>query len=283
MDRETLRKVQLVQLEIAKEIKRVCEENHINYFLDSGTLLGAVRHKGFIPWDDDLDLGMLRNDYERFLEIAPAGLREKYELITWKNDREYPHPMAKVIKKGTVYIEEARKDNGRQGIWVDVFPYDHVPVSQKQQKSQGRKITFYRALIRAKCHLQTWTVHNSFIFSKWIKNLPVRFLSLFYQKKSLVGHYEKAAEQYNGEPSELYFANGSSTYGKWSIPVSCFSDFPEMTFEDDVFRVPADYDLYLRTAYGDYMKLPPEDQRENRHSITQIDFGDDSDKSEVVL
>lgn len=96
MDKEVLRKAQMVQLEIAKEIKRICEENGIRYWLDGGTLIGAIRHNGFIPWDDDLDLGMLREDYEKFLVIAPLKLQKEYELLTWENNQKYPHAFAKV-------------------------------------------------------------------------------------------------------------------------------------------------------------------------------------------
>ena len=168
MDSETLRKVQLVQLEIAKEISRVCDENGIKYFLTGGTLLGAVRHGGFIPWDDDLDIGMFRQDYEKFLEIAPVSLREQYRIIDWKSDQSYPHPMGKVIKKGTLYKESKRKDQGEQGIWVDVFPYDNIPNLNNDFQARIFKLKILRGLVRAKCNYQTWHSENGVIWSKYI-------------------------------------------------------------------------------------------------------------------
>ena len=186
MDKVLLRKVQLVQLEIAKEVKRVCEENDIQYFLDSGTLLGAIRHKGFIPWDDDLDLGMVRAEYDKFLKIAPQKLSPKYKLITWEKEQEYPHQFCKIMKIGTTYLEEAQKGNATSGIFVDIFPYDNFPDDVEAQEKQRRHLSLYRAMVRAKCHHKTWTVHGKFYVKRWIKNLPVLLLSCFYSKKQFI-------------------------------------------------------------------------------------------------
>lgn len=274
MDRDTLRKVQLVQLEIAKEIKRVCEDNNIQYFLDSGTLLGAVRHKGFIPWDDDLDVAMMRDEYERFMQIAPQKLDSKYELITWKNEKMYPNQFAKVIKKGTIYREETRHDDGKNGIYVDVFAYDHFPDDVNIRKIHGFKIMAYRAMIRAKCNTKMWTYQGHFYFDRWLKNLPFRFGSLFFSKEILVDKYEKEAEKYNNIETELVFPQGSTKYGRWVIPMECFSEYINLQFEDTLFKAPVGFDQYLKYAYGDYMKLPPEDKRENRHAIVELSFGE---------
>lgn len=274
MEYNTLRKAQLIQLEIAKEVMRICKENNITCFLDSGTLLGAVRHKGFIPWDDDLDLGMQRGDYEKFLKIAPEKLDTKYELIQWKTEAEYPHPFSKVMKKNTLYIEEAQGGNSKCGIYVDVFPYDNFPEEKKFQRKQGRKITAYRAMLRAKCHYRTWVVHNKFNLKKWFRNLPFRWMSLFYSKEQLVMKYESISQKYNDKLCTKLFTQGVSKYGTWVVPKKCFREYVDLKFEDTEFCCPVGYDNYLKCVYGDYMKLPPVSERENRHSIIKIDFGE---------
>ena len=114
MEQELLRKVQLTLLEIAVEIKRVCEENDIRYFLSDGTFLGAVRHQGFIPWDDDMDMGMLRADYEKFCRVAPTALKPEYCLETWDLDAGYGLPFAKVMKRNTVYLESKKNAKMRE-------------------------------------------------------------------------------------------------------------------------------------------------------------------------
>lgn len=268
----TLRKLQLVQLEIAKEIKKVCEENDIRYWLDSGSLLGAVRHKGFIPWDDDMDIGMLREDYEKFLLVAPYKLPEKYMLLDWETEKEYPHPFCKVVKKGTVCLEETEKGNLRKGIYVDIFPYDHYPIKRKDQYIQNILIMSYRVMLRAKCHLETWKLNDRFYLGRWMKNLPFRLASCFISKKSLIKKYKRIAIKYNPCKCEFYFSHGFIKYGKWLIPKKCFQEYIFWKFEDTLFCVPAAYDIYLKQVYGDYMKLPPKSKRKT-HGIIQVDFG----------
>lgn len=105
MDRKTLRKVQLTQLEILKEVDRICTKHGIKYWLSGGTQLGAVRHNGFIPWDDDLDIDMMREDFNRFLKIARTELQESYYLQDWFTEKAYGLPFAKIRKNNTLFVE----------------------------------------------------------------------------------------------------------------------------------------------------------------------------------
>ena len=174
MNQETLRGVQLIQLEIAKEVHRVCLKNNLCVFMLGGTLLGAVRHKGFIPWDDDFDFGMMRKDYDKFLEIAPIQLGEKYYLLEWKQNKDYPLHMVKIMKKGTIYKEKNRNDKAGHGIWVDLFAYDHIPENLADQKWQKRKLMVFRALARAKCKSTTWYTNNGIALDRVLRNIPLR-------------------------------------------------------------------------------------------------------------
>lgn len=273
LDNITLRKVQLVQLEIAKEIDRICKKNNIKYFLIGGSLLGAIRHQGFIPWDDDLDVGMLRDDYEKFLKVAGDELQEKYKIIDWKSDGDYPHPMGKVIKRGTVYKESKRNDSGDQGIWVDVFPYDNVENNLHLFKRRIFKLKVLRSLIRAKCDYQTWQSDKKIIISKYIKNIPFRIAAMFLEKNKLIKKYEYISEMSNDKNSTKVFENGTENYIDWCFEKEYFMDLIKMDFEDCKLCVPKQYHAYLSLAYGDYMKLPPVQERENKHLIVEVDFG----------
>lgn len=278
MENGLLRQIQLIQLEIALEIKRICEENKIKYFLDSGTLLGAVRHKGFIPWDDDLDIGMIREEYEKFLKIAPEKINSAYEIQTWSNDLNYGNAFLKVRKKNTKYIEVVSQNQTINGIYVDILPYDIYPTNKVNQNKQGRKIEILKRMIYSKSHYKNWS--NSKSTFQLIKRraiyIPIQFLCFFFSKQKLITLYERVAKEYNNTDSDyVYEQTGATKYGKWVLPKKCIVNLSPMQFENHYFLAPMDYDLYLTSVYGNYMKLPPEKERYNRHSIIDVKLGDE--------
>lgn len=273
MERELLRKVQLVQLEIAKEIKRVCEENDIHYFLADGSFLGAVRHGGFIPWDDDMDIGMMRHDYEKFCRIAPEKLKPEYCLQTWYTEPNYGLPFGKVLKKNTVYLENKKSRRLREnGFYVDIFPFDYVPENDGEQKKLAAQLlSIYRVKLM-KCGYKPWMENDRIIWKKRLGYLYYQLRSLFVSQKTLARDYDTLAVatlssdtvcEQSALPRPDYYER------------TCIEELADYVFEGETFKGPKDYDKYLSTLYGDYMKLPPVDQRENRHQIVEIDFGNE--------
>ena len=273
MERELLRKVQLTQLEIAKEIRRVCEENDIRYFLACGTFLGAVRHKGFIPWDDDMDIGMLRSDYEKFCRIAPQKLRPQYCLQTWYTDPNYSLPFGKVVKRGTVYLESKKSRRLQEnGFYVDIFPYDYAPEELVQRDSYAsRLLSIYRVKLM-KSGYKPWMEEDRIVWKKRIGYLYYQLQALFSSQKELAKGYDALAVSIHSSP---LMVEQSALRKPYYFDSAMFEHFADYTFEGETFKGLKDYDAYLKVLYNDYMQLPPEDQRENRHQIVEIDFGEE--------
>lgn len=272
MERELLRKVQLTQLEIAKEIKRVCEENGIRFFLNDGTFLGAVRHGGFIPWDDDMDLGMLREDYEKFCRIAPSKLKPDYCLQTWYTEPNYGLPFGKVMKRNTVYLESKKTRRLREnGFYVDIFPFDDVPEEpERRAELAGKLLELYRVKLM-KSGYKPWMENDKMLWKK-------RIGYLYYQMKALFAGQQELASAYDALARSV--GKGKTVCEQCAMAVPMYFDrawceeLAEYSFEGVSFPGPKEYDQFLTAMYGDYMQLPPEEERENRHQIVQIDFGE---------
>lgn len=275
MDNQTLRAVQLTQLELAKEIKRVCEKLNIQYWMDGGTMLGTVRHHGFIPWDDDLDMAMLRADYERFLREAPAMISDQYFLQTWDTDPGFGLPFAKLRKNGTVFLEEGTENvKMHHGVFVDIFPFDAFPEDEKAIEEQKRKFFNMKRILLAKCGNQPWKTEKNGgkRFVKAVLYGGAKFISLFVSKEKLKRDWMQLATRFNDGPYRfIYPQTGASDFGVVRIPREYVDEGRvTMTFEDDIFIVPKGYDGYLTCLYGDYMTPPPEDQRYNRHHLQEV-------------
>ena len=266
-----LPKLHNCQLIIAREIKRICDENNIKYFIIAGTLLGAIRHGGFIPWDDDMDIGMLREDYEKFIEIAKKDLKEDFFLQTTETDANYGLPFAKILLKGTVLVEATAGSNAKKGIFVDVFPFDNVPESDEMRENHNKQTYFYKRLLLAKLNYNVCAKND---YVKRAVYFALKIVSAFYSHDKLVKKLENEITKYNGKQSEdIVNIGGAYGYKKETIKAQWVKETVEIPFEDMTISAPVDYIKYLETFYGDYMTPPPEDKRYNRHSVTKLDFG----------
>ncbi len=271
MERELLRKVQLTQLEIAKELKRVCEENDIRYFLNWGSLLGAVRHQGFIPWDDDMDFGMLREDYEKFRRIAPEKLGSDFCFQDWSNEENYALPFGKLRKRNTVFVEAKCARFPENGIYIDIFPLDYAPEGKEEQDRLTRRLLHLFRVKLMKSGYTPWMNEDKVVWKKRIGYLFYQFLALFTTQKALVEQYEAlSAAVPPGDTVYEQFARPTTFY----LKEAWCRELAEYPFEDTTFAGPKAYDPVLTAMYGDYMQLPPEDQRENRHQIMELDLGE---------
>lgn len=275
MNDDDLRVLHSIQLEMAKEVKRVSELLNVNCFLIAGTLLGAKRHSGFIPWDDDMDLGMLRKDYETFLLKAPELLGKKYFLQTWHSDKHFGLPMAKIRCNGTLYCEETSKNvDIHQGISIDLFPFDAVPDDKIKMLHHKSKGYLLKRMILLKSR---YSFYDKTDIKKVILFKVISGLNIFFSKDFLVRIFEQHMGKYDAMVTRrITNFGGAYSYDRESLMRQWLGDFKTVSFEGVEFKAPERMEEMLVSLYGDYMKLPPVDQRENRHQLLKIDFGEEN-------
>ena len=249
-------------LVMAKAFHTICVENNLRYYMLGGTMLGAVRHKGFIPWDDDMDFGMPREDYNRFIEISKTKFPVNYELRFYINAEKSPMHYAKLIDNTTTLIEDSYH-NYVEGLYIDIFPLDGAGSKTFADKLRMKRIHYYESLITNHCTTREKNDVARKLFKRFAKA---------HNLNTLHKNMERLMIKKSIDESE-WVAN---YLGFWQereiVPKEVMGVPSEYDFEDTRFFGPQNADAYLTSLYGDYMQLPPEEQRVFKHSFHYLDY-----------
>lgn len=270
-DDETLKHLHSLELKILKEFIKICEENDLTYYMYAGSLLGTIRHQGFIPWDDDLDVVMFRDDFEKFKEIFIANPHDKIKLLSCETEEDYFHLLSKLTLKDTLFEEKwVSQVNFHIGVNIDVFVLDDLSDNNFKRNYQLKKSFLYnKLLIMSKIKLDDLPflskliTHTGYhilnllgIKPRWLNKRCLNFLKKYKNPNcEFVFDISATAEEY----PQIFNKNG-------------FKKVKKAKFEDIEVNVPANYDEILTSLYGDYMQLPPEEDRYN-HITEKLDFG----------
>lgn len=285
-DPATLKRLQDISLEILLDFDKFCSENGIDYFGCGGTAIGAVRHGGFIPWDDDIDVGMTRKNYDKFLALALEKLTDKYNVITFRTTENFPLMNARFTLKGTKFREDCFKDlEFDNGIFLDIFCFDNIYDDEKKMKKQMWKAWFWGKM------LILWHIDTPVLYFKGFREKVVLFLCkighvllrLFHRKPDrLFNRAEKYATMLKDEQTKRVAYIFDPTPFTSVVNLSDIEPTKTAKFEGYDIRFPNSIEAYLNVRYGsDYMTLPPEDKRHN-HPPYELQFPED-DKTQATV
>lgn len=266
MKKINLDKLKKCQLEILDVVDEFCKKNNINYWLDSGTLIGAVRHNGYIPWDDDIDIGMLRKDFEVF-EQKFNEFYSNYKVYSIDNNRNFWFPYAKILKMDSIFYEPNKEEGIEYKINIDLFIYDDVVMDNKIISKMMRKrdflkkirvdIIFNKTLInKYKSEKFSIKKYYKLLFLNLIKIIPLNMVLLSMSKN---------AKKYADYDCDI--AGNFLGYSNFVFEKKWVTKTINHKFEKKNYPIPIDYDKFLKAIYGDYMKLPPVEERTFHHEF----------------
>ena len=266
IDIPELHRIWEVEMGILDVIDKVCRENGLKYSLAYGSMIGAVRHGGFIPWDDDMDIWMLRKDYDKFIEIWENNTVDGYFLLRQETSPEYPQNFTKIRKCNTAFVSAGEENtNYHHGIFVDVFPMDDVANDNFKAKLQGYCALFYMLY----CRGYASTRDGKLMY--WGGRLLLDVMPNTLKKK-LKSFFFKRMTKYNGADSKRVACFVTAPDSFIYYDKELFYEYDDVKFDTHVYMCNKDSDTLLRSYYGDYMKLPPIEERVLKHHPVIVDF-----------
>ncbi len=255
-----LNEVKEIEIEILDYIDRTLKEHNFDYWLDGGTLLGCVRHKGFIPWDDDIDLIVRRSDYLNVLEILNSN-SDRFKVISMYNNSNYYYPFAKVTDTTTRIKEKGLRDIDGLGIYVDIFPLDTLPDDERKRKK------FFDDIFRLRSSAVYALLTPENYARASIKNKVKHHLGKIYGWKRAIKKVDKLCTE-SSKNNSRYVVDIVAAWNKnREVPIEVFSETLHGDFEGKKYPIPAGFDMYLTALYGDYMQLPPKKDRVLKHDF----------------
>ncbi len=266
-----LEKIHLIQFEMLKEFDKFCKNHNFQYWLACGSVLGAVRHNGFVPWDDDLDIMMLRDEYEKMLELIVDELPSQLFLQNHKSDPEFPLFFSKIRMNNTVYQEEEYEGlDMHHGIYIDIFPIDYTSKNKIGQLYHRAKVYLYQIIKR---YRKKETVTKSKKY--WLIKLIIHKFAKSIDKEVLYKRMHKVYTMYikkKDNPLTIFFGIKGK---KYIMSQDTLVPAKLKKFMSIMAPVPNQYELYLTKLYGDYNKLPPEEKRKPflYHKIKYFSLG----------